>query len=420
MGIRVTYVKKDNEVIWSGNKVGLIPEQTKVTIDFNIDNLSLDNAYIKVSSGSESTYYSVADSQNNSLSITIPKLYSNTREISFQGAYEDNEEIVADESGDPVTLEDMYVYPVEINLTTNRISRYTSDYTTSNPSAPYLRVDALEFQLKAGQLADIQSITITPIKNGVGVASTEAITELSNYISTCFGNGYEETANSGHIFSALNKAGYFADLSATYTFSVDFVYSTIDASCLAATGTIQLSNLTLVQTYDTLSLVGRTQLNNGKYIYGGVAMGQAPTISQIGEAAFECGYPAYFQGIRYGYYAGDTIEIDSNNLIAGFITSSSSEMKFSLFIGQPIYAQSVQVSGNIVIRSDGGYIKNYSWDAPHICDGTEQIAIIDRKCGLINIIISGTTFKNGSSTAGNNKPLTLSGGNGAPLVITFI
>ena len=26
MGIRVTYVKKGNEVIWSGNKVGLIPE----------------------------------------------------------------------------------------------------------------------------------------------------------------------------------------------------------------------------------------------------------------------------------------------------------------------------------------------------------------------------------------------------------
>lgn len=418
MGIRVTYVKKGDQIIWSGNKVGLIPEQTTVAIDFNIDNLSLDNAYIMVSSGSESAYYSVADSENNSLSITIPKLYSNTREISFQGAYEDNGEIVTDDSGDPVTLQDMYVYPVEINLTTNRISRYTSDYATSDPSAPYLRVDALEFQLKAGQLADIQSITITPIKNSV--ASSTTITELSNYISTCFENGYEETVNSSHIFSALNKAGYFEDLSAAYTFSVDFVYATIKADCSATTGTIQLSNLTLVQTYDTLSLVGRTQLNNGKYVYGGVAMGQAPTISQIGEAAFECGYPAYFQGIRYGYYAGDTITIDSNNLIAGFITSSSSEMKFSLFIGQPIYAQSVQLSGNMVVRSDGGYIKNYSWDAPHICDGTEQIVITDRKCGLINIIISGTTFKNGSSTAGNNKPLTLSGGNGAPLIITFI
>jgi len=57
-------------------------------------------------------------------------------------------------------------------------------------------------------------------------------------------------------------------------------------------------------------------------------------IKEIGEPTFECSYRAYFNDISYGYYPGDTINIDSPwYSMQGYLTSSNKHLFITIPIG---------------------------------------------------------------------------------------
>ncbi len=122
---------------------------------------------------------------------------------------------------------------------------------------------------------------------------------------------------------------------------------------------------------------------------------------------------------RYGWHAGDSLEIGSTMVIPGYITGGAKDCHALLCLGQPIFASSAVLSGAVVLRGIKGYVDNMGYStgvAVGAADFTFAAEIVNAKAGMVNLSVSKTAaFEN----ATNNTPATMHGAGSQNLVITF-
>ena len=345
----------------------LIPEKTKITAVYSLSDISSDNNYyISITSGEKNVIYDINNENNDNISnaqmdILIPSLYSNTNNIVFSLIEQsidsnNNNAVVTEVIGNTCSYSN-YVYPFIIEKDAIRIERCNSNYE-DNPYGEYLKIKKIKFSLPAGNISDITKIEIQ-INKSVQNSETKII-DITSHIGSLFSeNGYLD--NSSHIFSSLNDTGFFKETKFTYSFDFIFTYTIIGVSSGEPYAQVikkyPISNIGLEQSFTSLQLVGKTKLTNGDIIYGGITIGQNPTIKTIGEPAFECGYPAYFNNaiyinnIKYGYYSGDTYEVYPGESIPGYITKDYKDLVVTFNLGQPIFAIDFDMSGNFIGRA---------------------------------------------------------------------
>lgn len=123
---------------------------------------------------------------------------------------------------------------------------------------------------------------------------------------------------------------------------------------------------------------------------------------------------------RYGWHAGDVIEIGADMAIAGYLTGGTKDCHALLCLGQSIFAAGVTLSGSAVLRGIKGYLENMSY-ATGVAAGTDGYTftaqIMNAKAGIIRLSISKTSaFTN----ATNNTPIVINGAGNESLVLTFV
>lgn len=123
---------------------------------------------------------------------------------------------------------------------------------------------------------------------------------------------------------------------------------------------------------------------------------------------------------RYGWHAGDSLEIDANTAIAGYLTGGSKDCRALLCVGQPIFAERVALSGAAVLRGIKGYLDGMAYStgvAVGATDFTFAAEIANAKAGMINLSVTkATAFGN----ATNNTPATINGAGNQSLLLTFM
>ena len=123
---------------------------------------------------------------------------------------------------------------------------------------------------------------------------------------------------------------------------------------------------------------------------------------------------------RYGWHAGDVIEIGADMAIAGYLTGGTKDCHALLCLGQSIFAAGAALSGSAVLRGIKGYLNNMSY-ATGVAAGTDGYTftaqIMNAKAGIIRLSISKTSaFEN----ATNNTPIVINGAGNESLVLTFV
>lgn len=421
----------------------LIPDETRVTIHYLLNTgVDEDSCYIKVESGQTYKYYAIADDAaglvNKTLTITIPSLNSNNINIIFScnEAVISEEGVVYNEIPDSTSVNySGYRYPFKIELSESNINRYSDDYSTRSYKGKNIKVEKLLLNFAAGNINDLQSDTdmeIIVTKNSPEIVQENVIIdydEINQFFSTA---GYSDN-NGYYLFEDLNDANFFKDTEFSYQFQCKFYYKTIaageEAEWIEVIEEFLTEPFSLTNSHSTLQLVGETLLLSGEQIYGGIAIGTDPTIYEIGEPALECGYPAYFnntiytESISYGFHRGEQINLIGMTF-AGFITSSSKHIQFTIFLGQPIFATAAKLSGLATVRTINGYINGYTASSPHKFNNYE-LTILNNKCGILQLIVTNSSgFKRATSGSTstditNNTPIILSVPSGKDLIINF-
>lgn len=123
---------------------------------------------------------------------------------------------------------------------------------------------------------------------------------------------------------------------------------------------------------------------------------------------------------RYGWHAGDVIEIGADMAIAGYLTGGTKDCHALLCLGQSIFVAGVTLSGSAVLRGIKGYLDNMSY-ATGVAAGTDGYTftaqIMNAKAGIIRLSISKTSaFAN----ATNNTPIVINGAGNESLTLTFV
>lgn len=451
--IKHIYNEEQDTDITSGGVFVLVPQETVIHVEFGLSAAaitSIDDLRFRLKSGDAQYLFALDNLDNNMLTLTMPVLKSTSNNITFaclcrnteeenttptdQEDNEGNEEIgsvqprpivITDDDGEDETkyseIEgtiinyEGYRYPVVVSLKVASFVRYTADYSSQSYEGKNIVINKLTCEMSNGsQTEDLEnSSQSTLVINKEGVE--RRITLQANLF-----NGYSDTNT--YLLDNLNKENYFQDTNIEYEFTLEYWYKTIEENSdkngfKTISKRLKVGPFKPIQSYMTLQLIGKTTLDSDAVIYGGVAMGQQPTIKQLGYAAFECGYPAIFSGYRYGYYPGDQYVVahaNSSDGIPGFMSGSNKNTYFTLRLGQPIFAKSASISGNGIIRGTGGYLTGYKWTAGGPLDGW-TVKILDYKSGSLVI------YKVHSSSRGgtNNTPIFLNASQNSDVVITF-
>ena len=388
----------------------LVPLETHIKISFSLNNpaANLINSYIKISSGSNYEIYSLAEVDANNLifETVIPKLISNTNTIKFSCCDVTGADVVDSTSKEFHN----YLYPLEIDSSNVIIKRCNESYL-ENTNGSYIKVNNLNLRIISGNIVNIQLLKIIAIKNSNTPETALPIVLIDKYADEVINNynfiqGYRDNEYN-HLFEDLNTAGFFSDLKFIYDFKIIIedtplkVEKELEENEDPAkydyfnTYKRQINPIIIspFSGYSPLQLVGKTLLPNGTEVYGGVAIGQNPTIEQIGEAAFECGYPAYFNGIKYGYYIGDTITFD--NLlysISGFASGDKKVVNITFHLGQPIFANGFNITGQVSLLVDNAIV-----NLDLTTGFTITNFIINKKAGIITTSISRSSVITGSA-----------------------
>lgn len=135
---------------------------------------------------------------------------------------------------------------------------------------------------------------------------------------------------------------------------------------------------------------------------GGVAFGGFSTSGE-GDPKLESHYPANFyspiylsddltlkNGKKFGWHPGDSITFPGVICFPGYITSSTSSVRFLVNVGGPIFASGVSFSGGVLIRTIKGYINSssaainvgasgYSWSTYGVDNAGGNICVMINK-----------------------------------------
>ncbi len=125
------------------------------------------------------------------------------------------------------------------------------------------------------------------------------------------------------------------------------------------------------------------------------------------------------QGMRFGWHAGDSITIGTDQYFVSGITGTAKSIFTILQLGMPIYAGGATATGAVVYRGGSGYLNSMSYTtgiAIGASGYTFSIEIVNAKAGWVRLSCTKTSaFTNVT----NNSPVTMMGAANNPLVITF-
>lgn len=418
----------------------LIPNSSKVEIRFTLNQpaTNLPNSYIKVQTGSSYEIYSLAEVDPASLKIEIliPKLNSNTSEISFSCCNQAGEYIIDSASK---TFHN-YLYPLELDFSETNLKRCNKQYQ-DDLNGEYIKVQKIKFNTISGNIDNIIKFKLVIHKYAETSQQSSPIILIDTTVSPTIENynatiGYSDTAYE-HLLSNLNEQSFFKDLKFTYDFSftvedTPIIKTTTTTEVIEVNGETETQTTTTTEVignprvstfivtpnwaYVPLQLVGKTICNDNSIVYGGIAIGQNPTINEIGQPAFECGYPAYFNGMKYGYYSNDIFEInDSAVTFSGFLTSSKQQLSITFYVGQPIFANDFDIEGDFIAFANKAYLTGATYDAPTIISASNtdiKKVISNKKAGIVTITITKNNWGDH-----NNHPIAIRTKTG--LKITF-
>ncbi len=224
--------------------------------------------------------------------------------------------------------------------------------------------------------------------------------------------GYQDSIQGELLFpTAVNfpkNAVYW-----TFSFLITLYYNNYS---MAGETTLINKKVKVLDSLIPFQIIGETQINDNLTVYGGIAIGKTSDIKTIGQPAFECGYPAYFNGIKFGYYEGDIYELPLLCQVPGILTGGRTVIRFDLNLGQPIFANNVELysaDSTLVIRGVNGYLTDFDYDTYGGKIGSNKfitsINIKDKKTGIITFEIRKSN-KGEFSTNLNNTPLMITSG----------
>lgn len=422
-GIITQIINNDNVEIEEYKN--LIEPGMLLKITYSLSNYSTDvshSYYIRVRSGLISEDFVIEFDDNGPISpylLQMPTLYSNTNIINFQLI----EKILDSNNGNSESPElynltlNNYIFPFIIEKDIVKLSRCNNDYN-NNPYGPLVKADEIRFNL-VGSLEQIDSISIKVNKSAS--SATDVLVPLpASIYSSLFNNGYSDN-NNNYIFSELNQNEYFKETKFSYSFDFIFKYTVRiiknDIEYGEQIKYYTIANIGLEQSFTSLQLVGKTLLSNGDIVYGGIAIGQNPTINTIGEPAFECGYPTYLNnglninGMRYGYYPGDEYEVYPSQSVYGYVGAKSTDLAVTFNLGQPIFANDFDITGNFVGRAYRE-LSGAKLASPYNIDSettTINKQIVNQKAGIIVVIFTKKKGDWGSSDQNNRAAVITSG-----------
>ena len=179
----------------------------------------------------------------------------------------------------------------------------------------------------------------------------------------------------------------------------------------------------VVYAYDSVA-PGRANfsLAPSKYgaCFGGIAKGTEEN------PMLESYYPFYLykdmffkNGKRLGWNPGETLSLGNMDAIAGYVTNGTKQCIAFVWTGQPIFADSITISGRAVIRGANGYLNNMTYEngvAAGTSGYTFSAYIVDKKTGVIRLTIDkSSAFTNVT----NNSPIMIAGAGYGDLVFAF-
>lgn len=308
--------------------------------------------YIRVATEMDSIDYQIT--QGNYITINnFPGLRSKTNSLILYGivrtdnsVYElpggftpqgsEGEQINIPENGQK-EYQNIYIPPVEIELVNSNLEKCDNLYNiTANGN--YIYVSDLRMNIASGSII-IQQIS----GNGMNTINDSEI--LSNIFTT----GYSDS-DSYHLFYTAPQIND-SKISLNIRYQIKLANTIVNETIFVP----------VINAYQVFSLIGKTKINNeNRTVYGGIAIGQESTINELGEPSFECKYPVYINGTKIGYYPNkDSITFSSETIFTG--VNDGDNIRFSIFLGQPIYATSVNLTGSLKVygvadgsRSNGG------------------------------------------------------------------
>ena len=117
--------------------------------------------------------------------------------------------------------------------------------------------------------------------------------------------------------------------------------------------------------------------------------------------------------------AGDTYTVPNGSQICGIISGSGAIVQGTLYLGVPIVATSITLSGSFVVRGGSGYLNSMSYltgVSVSASGYTCSASIVDANRGVINI-----RFQKSSafSNVTNNTPVAITSAENTPLVLRF-
>ena len=393
--------------------IRLQPGSTNISIQFNTNITNFTGYYLRVATDMDSYNYALVGTTGNTINITLPssvnyQLCSKNNTLVFYGIARTTNavyELPGGYTGDTpknaidgkITINNIYAPPVIYNIIENNLEKCNENYNFTT-DGNYIYVSNLKLSLQSGVIEQYGALRI---KN----TNIELLSQNNSntIMKKIFGSGYSDSSTS-HLFPINNNIhNYIENNKITLQFEYKPKLFTDNADF--STFSVDLS---IANSYQVLTLIGETtitRLGQNKTVYGGIAIGQDSTIQEKGEPIFECKYPAYFNGIRFGYYPGNEIlSFYSDVTFSG--VNNGNKINFSIFLGQPIYATDVELSGNIkiygilnedpyeyhtVYNNNGQYITSSTMSNRGYYQSTYSVSAskitltnINQQCGIIS------------------------------------
>ena len=114
-------------------------------------------------------------------------------------------------------------------------------------------------------------------------------------------------------------------------------------------------------------------------------------------------------GVKYQYGAADSISMgNQGGAFAGYISSSTKTLFFTIPLDKPIIASNISISGSIIGRGINGYINGTSYSDSTAINlsgsDTYSVSAVKRNYGCITVTV---TFTSAITNATNNTPVVV-------------